>query len=115
MNRLEQLTNLLVMAVADGSFAEREFKFLISRSVRWGITEAEFSRALDYACSKTAALKIPPGKEDRVVLLRDLIRTMGADGNLSDVEKQLFSVAAARMDLSHDELTEIIDSVVKPG
>lgn len=115
MNRLEQLTNLLVMAVADGSLAEREFKFLLSRSVRWGISEQEFSRAIEYACSPKAALKIPADKEERVGLLRDLIRIMGADGTLSDVEKQLFSVAAARMNLSHDELNAIIDSVVKPA
>jgi uncharacterized tellurite resistance protein B-like protein len=112
MKHLDQFTNLLVMAVADGALTDREFKFLLNRSVRWGITEEEFAQALDYACSNRAELRIPVGREERVEMLGDLIRIMGADGSLSEIEKRLFATASAKLRLSHDELNAIIDSVV---
>lgn len=45
-------------------------------------------------------------------MLRDLIRMMAADGDLADVEKDLFATAAAKMEISEDELNQIIDSVL---
>jgi uncharacterized tellurite resistance protein B-like protein len=113
MRRLEQFTNLLVMAVADGGLSEREFKFLLNRSARWGITDEQFSAALEYACSAQAELRIPVARNARIEMLQDLIRIMGADGSLSEVEKRLFATAAATMKLSREELNAIIDGAVK--
>ena len=112
MKPLDRLTNLLVMAAADGSLTEREFRFLMSRCSRWGLSEPEFCRALEYACSAQAELRIPADKEDRIAMLRDLLRMMAADGDLAETEKRLFASAAAKLELSRDELNELIDSVV---
>ena len=37
---------------------------------------------------------------------------MAADGDLAEVEKQLFAAASVAMNISDEELKEIIDSVV---
>jgi uncharacterized tellurite resistance protein B-like protein len=115
MNLLDKLTNLLVMAAADRSLTEREIHFLLNRSVRWGISEQEFSRALDYACSDEAELRIPANPDERLQMLQDLIRMMAADGNLAEVEKRLFATAAAKMRLSGQQIDDIIDSVLGPS
>jgi hypothetical protein len=112
MNLLDKLTNLLVMAAVDRSFTEREIHFLLNRCVRWGISQQEFARALEYACSDEAELRIPPNKEDRINLLQDLIRVMAADGDLADVEKRLFATAAAKMQFAGPQIDDIIDSVL---
>ena len=112
MQLLEKFTNLLVMAVADGKLSDREIKFLLNRSARWGISETEFSRALQYAMSDKAELRIPTEKRECQALLQDLIRVMAADGKLGIVEKDLFATAAAKMRISEEELNAIIDSVV---
>ena len=47
-----------------------------------------------------------------VEMLKELIHMMAADGELAETEKQLFATAAARMDISGDELNDIIDSIL---
>jgi hypothetical protein len=68
--------------------------------------------AIEYALSNETYLAIPSGSEERQEMLRDLIRMMAADGDLADVEKDLFATAAAKMEISEDELNQIIDSVL---
>jgi uncharacterized tellurite resistance protein B-like protein len=114
MNHLDHLTNLLVMATVDGQLTEREIHFLLNRCARWGISQEDFTKALDYACSARAELRIPTDKDERLTMLQDLIRMMAADGKLTEVEKRLFATAAAKMKLAGGELDAIIDSVVKP-
>lgn len=112
MNLNDQLRNLLVMAAADGSLTEREISFLTDRAQDWSIPEDEFAAAVRYAISDDAALVVPETREERVTMLQELIRMMAADGNLADVEKQLFATAAVKMGFSDDELKEIVDSVL---
>ena len=112
MNFLQHFTNLLIMAAADGTLKEREIKFLMNRSARWGITEEQFSEAVAHALSDRAELRIPTQEPERLSMLQDLIRMMAADGELAEVEKQLFATVAAKMKISNEELNEIIDSVL---
>lgn len=112
MNLNDQLRNLLVMASADGSLTEREISFLTDRAKSWSIPEDEFAAAVRYAISDDAAFIIPETQEDRVAMLQELIHMMAADGELAEVEKELFATAAVKMGFSNDELKEIIDSVL---
>ena len=88
MQLIDKLRNLLVMAAADGSLTEREIKFLGDRCRKWEITDLEFSNAIQYALSDKAELTIPPGRNERLSMLRDLILMMAADGKLDDLEKE---------------------------
>jgi len=113
MNLLNQLRNLLVMAAADGSLTEREIKFLSDRCQRWSISPDDFAECIRYAISKDSELQIPKTHETRVEMLRDLIRMMAADGELAELEKELFARASVQMGFSDADLQRIIDSVVK--
>ncbi|MCA9121918.1 MAG: TerB family tellurite resistance protein [Planctomycetaceae bacterium] len=107
-----KLRNLLVMAAADGSLTEREIAFLSDRRYRWDVPEDVFANLIRYAISDGAELEIPDSHDERVEMLQDLLRMMAADGDLAEVEKQLFAAASVAMNISDDELKEIIDSVV---
>ena len=45
-------------------------------------------------------------------MLADLMKIMAADGKLSEVEKRLFALAAAKMHIEKDELEKLIDRLV---
>jgi uncharacterized tellurite resistance protein B-like protein len=111
MDFYDKLKNLMIMAFADGRLTQSELEFLSDRSVQWGISQTDFAAAIEVALSDKAELQIPPNKQDRIEMLQDLIRTMAADGQLADIEKRVFAMAAAVMELSEGELDEIIDSV----
>jgi len=112
MEFYDKLKNLMIMACADGSLAQNELEFLSDRCVQWGISQTDFAAAIEYALSDEAELQIPPHKQDRIDLLQDLIRTMAADGQLAEVEKRVFAIAAGVMDLPDGEVNRIIDSVL---
>ncbi|MBC8351437.1 MAG: TerB family tellurite resistance protein [Planctomycetes bacterium] len=107
-----KLRNLLVMAAADGSLTEREITFLSDRRARWSVPEEVFAEAIRYAISDVADIEVPETHEERVEMLQDLLRMMAADGDLAEVEKQLFATASVAMNISDEELKEIIDSVL---
>ncbi|MDA1054293.1 MAG: TerB family tellurite resistance protein [Planctomycetota bacterium] len=107
-----KLRNLLVMAAADGSLTEREIAFLTERRERWAVPEDVFANAIRYAISDVAELEIPASHKERVEMLQDLLRMMAADGDLAEIEKKLFATASVAMNISDNELKEIIDSVL---
>ena len=100
------------MAAADGKLMDEEMAFLAQRAHRWGITDSQFTETLQYARSPQAVISIPATKGERHQLLREMIRTMAADGDLAEIEKNLFAVAAATMKVSDAELNEILNSIL---
>ena len=111
MNETEMFKNLLVMAAADRSFSEEEVTYLSLRAHRLGLSDAEFTAALEHAVAENAAITVPPDRGDRVRLLKELLKMMAADGHVADMERELFAVVAARMDIAEDELNKLIDDV----
>lgn len=112
MDLAVKLRNLLVMASADGSLTEREIAFLADRREKWGVPEDVFADAIRHAISDSPELELPESQEDRIDMLREMLQMMAADGELADVEKQLFATASVAMDISDEQLKEIIDSMV---
>ena len=113
MERLEKLKNLLAMATADGTMSEGEIRYLSERSARWGLTDSQFAEAIQYALTHRGELHIPSRPAERKELLRDLLRMMVADGQLPEVEKRLFATAAAVMEVSQDEVNDLIDDLLQ--
>jgi hypothetical protein len=111
MDRVESFKNLLVMAMADGKVTDEELTYLSLRSVRWNIANEEFQAALEYAMSPEAAISLPETKEECLEMLGGLVRIMAIDGELADAEKQLFAVAAAKMNLPMAELDRLLASL----
>ena len=114
MKQLDHLKNLVIMASADGSLTEREIALLVDRCQQLGLGEKDMEKALEYALSSQAAMKLPTDHAEQIAMLSDLIRVMAADGSLSDVEKRLFALAAAKMEIDRDEIEELIDNLVGP-
>ncbi len=113
MDRYELFKDLLVMAISDGQLDENELRMLASRAVRWGITDAQFEDAIEYALRDDARLTIPPDHADRIELLEELLRMMAADGKLAEIEKRLFAVAAATMKISDEQLDALLDRMLR--
>ena len=112
MNSSQLFENMLIMAAADGSLSQGEVELLSARCGDWGISADEFKTIVTRAFSPDAALNIPARHTDRVHMLQEMLRVMGADGELAESEKQLFAAVAATMEIPNDELHKIIDGVV---
>ena len=112
MKHLDHLKNLVIMASADGSLSEGEIALLVDRCSEMGLDDEDLGKAVSYALSDEAALKLPKEKDEQVAMLSDLVRIMAADGTLSEVEKRLFALAAAKMGIEKSELDDLIDKLV---
>jgi uncharacterized tellurite resistance protein B-like protein len=114
MKQLDHLKNLVIMASADGSLTEREIALLVDRCQQLGLGEKDMEKAIEFALSGNATMKLPTDHAEQIAMLSDLVRVMAADGSLSDVEKRLFSLAAAKMEIDRDEIEDLIDNLVGP-
>lgn len=115
MLQLDHLKNLVIMAAADGSLTEQEIALLIDRCATLGLAEEDLEKAIDFALSGGAKLRFPVDRSEQNVMLADLIRMMAADGKLTEVEKRLFALAAAKMGIERAELDALIDQLVSAG
>jgi uncharacterized tellurite resistance protein B-like protein len=112
MQHLDHLKNLVIMASADGALSEREIALLVDRCSEMGLEEADLGKAVEFALSDQASLKLPKQREEQIAMLEDLMKVMAADGVLSEVEKRLFALAAAKMGIDKKELESLIDRLV---
>ena len=112
MDRLALLKNLVVMAIADGALAEHELSLLSDRCSELGLEEDELRSAVSFALSDDASLELPTNEAEQEAVLSDLIRMMAADGHMTEGEKRLFALAAAKMNFSGEKLDQLIDRLV---
>jgi uncharacterized tellurite resistance protein B-like protein len=112
MQHLDQLKNLVIMASADGALSEREIALLVDRCSEMGLDEADLGKAVEFALSDQASLKLPKSRTEQIAMLEDMMKVMAADGVLSEVEKRLFALAAAKMGIDKVELESLIDRLV---
>jgi uncharacterized tellurite resistance protein B-like protein len=112
MRHLDHLKNLVIMASADGSLTEREIALLVDRCADLGLEEADLGKAVQFALSDEASLKLPTDRKEQLAMLGDLMRVMAADGQISEVEKRLFALAAAKMNVDREELDHLIDELL---
>ncbi len=114
MEQLDHLKNLVIMAAADGSLSEQEIALLVDRCATLGLAESDLEQAIAFALSGEAKLKLPVDRGEQDRMLADLMRMMAADGQLQEVEKRLFALAAAKMGIEKAELEKLIDSLIGP-
>lgn len=112
MSPIERIRHLLAMAAADSRMNEAELGFLSERAFELGVSEDEFHQALQAAVKGDIQLTIPGGAAERRQLLKDLIMMMAADGELQDREKELFAHIAGAMELSTEDLHQVIDATI---
>jgi uncharacterized tellurite resistance protein B-like protein len=115
MMRIDTIKNLLAMALADRRMSQEEIQFLTVRCDRWGLSESELAHSIEYALTHQGELKIPPTKKERLELLGEMMGIMAADGRLVDAEKELFARAAVMMDISDEEVNDLITRLTRSG
>lgn len=115
MQHLDHLKNLVIMAAADGTLSEQEIALLVDRCSALGLEEEDLEKAIAFALSGEAKLKFPVDRSEQDQMLADLMRMMAADGKLSEVEKRLFALAAAKMGIAKEDLETLIDRLVQGG
>ena len=112
MEKLEIFHSLVNLAAIDRKFTDEEIQFLVDRANRWNIPTSEFETALAGLSEGTVEVTIPESHEDRVILLKEMIRLMAADGDLADQEKRLCAQASGRMDFTSQQFAQILDEVI---
>ncbi len=115
MNNIERLRVLLSMAAADDGVAVEELRLLSTRAIDWGISDDEFEGLLNDAIAGEADFQLPAEPIERWELLVDLVRMMAADGKVHRLEKELFALLAAKMEISPGRLDEAIDAAIQQG
>lgn len=112
MNALDSFRNLLIVAMADGKMSEAELRLLSHRAAEWGVTDDQFEDVLEEALQGRANLSLPEDPEQRIEMLKEMIRMMAADGQLSETEKQLFAVVSVVLNIDAMQLNTLIDEVL---
>ena len=108
----DQLKHLVIMAFADGSLGDREVRLVADRCEALGLSDADLHDAISYGLSSDAAITVPADTTGRRELMSDLIRMMAADGHLAESEKQLFALVAAKLQLTRQQVDQIITETV---
>lgn len=113
MPNRDLFNNLVNLAAADGKFTEEEVELLARRAEFWGISDEEFETAMAGISTGSIEIRLPESRTDRITLLKEMIRMMAVDGELSPVEKQLCATASARMEFSTHEFNTVLDQVLR--
>jgi len=115
MDKLELFTNLVNMAAVDQKFTDAEVRFLVERANRWGIPDDEIEVALTGIKEAGIQINIPVEHENRVHLLKELIRLMAVDGEMAEAERELCARVSGQMDFTSGQFKEIVEQVILEG
>ena len=115
MDNLDLFHNLVNLAAADQKFTEEEIEFLVDRANRWGIPNDEFETAMAGIAAGEIQLNIPESHEDRVRLLKEMLRMIAVDGELNEMEKRICANASGQMDFTGPQFKQILDEVIREG
>ena len=112
MDKVELFHSLVNLAAIDNKFTDEEIQFLVNRAEEWNIPSDEFETAIAGISAGELEVKIPDGFEDRVVMLKEMVRLMAADGELAEMEKRMCAYASGRMDFTPQQFAQILDEVI---
>lgn len=115
MEKLVIFHSLVNLAAADNKFTDEEIQFLVERAERWNIPTSEFETALAGLSEGTLEVTIPESHHDRVVMLKEMIRLMAIDGDMSETEKRLCAAASGKMEFNSRQFSQILDEVIGEG
>jgi uncharacterized tellurite resistance protein B-like protein len=113
MDPLQLFHNLINLAAADQKFTQEEISYLVKHANRYNIPNEEFETALHGIMEGTLEVTLPESLEDRIHLMKEMIKMMAIDGNMDDTEKRLCAQASAKMDFTSGQFAEILEQVIK--
>lgn len=113
MDRLILFSNLAAMAAVDGKVSAEELAMLIDRAERWGISSEDAESVMLGLREGEAEVFLPTEHQERVVMLREMIRMMASDGVLEESEKRLCAAVSAAMEFTGQEFNAILDQLLR--
>jgi uncharacterized tellurite resistance protein B-like protein len=112
MDKIQVFHNLVNLAAADSKFTDEEIEFLARRANEWEIPNDEFETAIAGLTEGNVEVTVPESFEDRVLLMKEMIRLMAVDGELAEMEKRICADASGRMDFTSQQFSQILDEVI---
>lgn len=112
MNPIELFHNLVNLAAADAKFTDEEIDFLVDHANKYNIPSEEFDTAIAGIREGVVEVAIPDTHDDRVMLLKEMIKLMVVDGEMDEMEKVLCAQASAQMDFTSGQFNEILNEVL---
>jgi uncharacterized tellurite resistance protein B-like protein len=112
MDHVELFHNLVNLAAVDSKFSDQEINFLVDRANLWGIPNEEFETAMAGISTGEIQVNIPDSHEDRVMLMKEMLRLMAVDGEIADTEKRMCATVSGRMDFTSLQFSEILNEVI---
>lgn len=112
MDPVQLFHNLINLAAIDQKFTDEEIDYLIEVANRYNIPSEEFEAGLTGIREGMIEVKIPEGDEDRHKLMKEMIKLMAVDGELSDMEKRLCAQASARMEFTGPQFDQLLSEVL---
>jgi len=109
--RLGQLKNLLLLAVADGRVTDEEIAVLAAVASREGLTPEQFNAVIDNPDS--VQITLPQEEPERMLYLRDMVTLMMSDGEIDDEEKAICKVYAMALGYRATVVNELIDNITE--
>ena len=111
--KLELFHNLVNLAASDLKFTDEEIQYLADRANEWDIPNDEFAIAMVGVTEGEFEINLPEAEEDRVELIKEMVRLMAADGELAETEKRICATSSGRMGFSTEDFSRILDEVLK--
>ncbi len=112
MVRIELFHSLVNLAAVDGKFTDEEVQFLADRAERWNIPKGEFETALTGISEGNFEFKVPEDYQQRVEMMKEMLRLVASDGELAPMEKHICSIVAGKMDFTEHEFENVLQSVI---
>lgn len=112
-DRVSLFHSLVNLAAVDHKFTEEEIAFLVNRAEVWNIPSDEFETALAGISAGEIEVTIPKDHDQRVNMLKEMLRLMAVDGEMAETEKQLCANASAQMDFTSIQFSEILEEVIR--
>lgn len=114
---MAHVINLMSVAVVDGKVAQEELQIIRNIADEYGLTNEEFDYCADACneCTKKGTVVIEPPKSDseKTLMIRNLVMTMMADGEISESERQLVEFYADRFGFKAKESVAILINAIR--
>ena len=106
---VESLKNLMILANADGVLDDEELLYLEQQRELWQVTPQDFQSMLKAVQQGDVEFYVPETDDECRKLLMQMIQMIWADGNICDVELNLFALAARKLGVNDEELDHLMD------
>jgi uncharacterized tellurite resistance protein B-like protein len=109
--RLGQIKNLIMLAMADGRIDEDELAVIAMVAVREGMTADELDSVIDNI--EKVEVELPRDIDTRKRYLQDMVELMVIDGEIHEDELNICQVYAIALGFNPDTVEQMVLDVIK--